>query len=79
MKPLIWRWLLKAPLAEEQQLGSFINKTSVYVGMENKKMDMFTDATRKGYNNYGGGDKKWTNHPALEDILVSWISSLIRS
>ena len=38
----------------KQQLGSFINKTSVYVGRENKKMDKFTDATRqnrKGYNN----------------------------
>ena len=77
MKPLIWRWLLKAPLAEEQQLGSFINKTSVYVGMENKKMDKFTDATRQIEKAIiMVGDKKWTNHPDLEDILVSWISSL---
>ena len=57
MKPLIWRWLQKAPLVEKQQAGSFTNKTSAYVGMENKKMDMFIDATRKGYNNYGGGQE----------------------
>ena len=44
----------------KQQLGSFINKTSVYVGRENKKMDKLLtlpDKTEKDIIIMGGGTK----------------------